>query len=209
MPGGRPRSFNSFTCSNCRALYHPVKVEAGPETNDHELNPAAVHFPAGKESSFSVLPLEKGESDSAAGLAIFLQFLFGLARHHPCRGGRRHMGARFHVNGFGRIASIRTRKTPISTPIGVESVCKCWLWLCQPLRWSIAMDESVMPETPWSQELIDYLMTCISNVAECADLSDDERYADGAPVSEVRTEFGTWFRTVPSHGAGVVRRTAA
>ena len=32
MAGGRPPSFNSFTCPNCQALYHVVKVEAGPET---------------------------------------------------------------------------------------------------------------------------------------------------------------------------------
>ena len=30
--GGRPPSFISFTCANCQALYHVVKVEAGPET---------------------------------------------------------------------------------------------------------------------------------------------------------------------------------
>jgi hypothetical protein len=33
MAGGRPPSFNSFTCPNCQALYHVVKVEAGPETD--------------------------------------------------------------------------------------------------------------------------------------------------------------------------------
>ena len=32
MAGGRPPSFNSFTCRNCQALYQVVKVEAGPET---------------------------------------------------------------------------------------------------------------------------------------------------------------------------------
>ena len=32
MAGGRPSSFNSFPCSNCKALYHIVKAEAGPET---------------------------------------------------------------------------------------------------------------------------------------------------------------------------------
>jgi hypothetical protein len=26
------RLFNSFTCPDCQALYHIVKVEAGPET---------------------------------------------------------------------------------------------------------------------------------------------------------------------------------
>ena len=30
MAGGRPPSFISFTCPNCQALYHVVKVEAGP-----------------------------------------------------------------------------------------------------------------------------------------------------------------------------------
>ena len=34
MPGGRPASFPSFTCPNCRALYQVVKAEAGPETID-------------------------------------------------------------------------------------------------------------------------------------------------------------------------------
>ena len=33
MAGGRPPAFNLFTCPNCRALYHVVKVEAGPETD--------------------------------------------------------------------------------------------------------------------------------------------------------------------------------
>ena len=37
MAGGRPPSFISFTCSNCQALYHVVKVEAGPETTDREV----------------------------------------------------------------------------------------------------------------------------------------------------------------------------
>jgi hypothetical protein len=37
MAGGGPRSFNSFTCPSSQALYHLVKVEAGPETVDHAL----------------------------------------------------------------------------------------------------------------------------------------------------------------------------
>ena len=37
MAGGRPPSFISFTCPNCKALYQVVKVEAGPETSDREL----------------------------------------------------------------------------------------------------------------------------------------------------------------------------
>jgi predicted Zn finger-like uncharacterized protein len=32
VAGGRPPSFISFTCPNCKAFYHIVKVEAGPET---------------------------------------------------------------------------------------------------------------------------------------------------------------------------------
>ena len=32
MPGGRPPSFKSFTCPNCQALYHIVKVEVGSAT---------------------------------------------------------------------------------------------------------------------------------------------------------------------------------
>ena len=32
MARGRPSLFESFTCPNCKALYHIVKVEAGPET---------------------------------------------------------------------------------------------------------------------------------------------------------------------------------
>ena len=35
MGGGRPSP--SFTCPHCQALYHLVKVEAGPETIDREL----------------------------------------------------------------------------------------------------------------------------------------------------------------------------
>jgi hypothetical protein len=37
MAGGRPSSFNSFTCPNCQALYQIVKVEAGPETDNREI----------------------------------------------------------------------------------------------------------------------------------------------------------------------------
>jgi hypothetical protein len=38
MPAGRPPASNSFTCPNCQSLYHVIKVEAGPETNDRELS---------------------------------------------------------------------------------------------------------------------------------------------------------------------------
>ena len=37
MAGGRPPSFNSFTCPNCKALYQVVKAEPGPETVDREI----------------------------------------------------------------------------------------------------------------------------------------------------------------------------
>jgi hypothetical protein len=37
MSGGRPPSFNSFTCPNCKALNQVVKVERGPETVDHDV----------------------------------------------------------------------------------------------------------------------------------------------------------------------------
>jgi transcription elongation factor Elf1 len=33
MPDGRPSVFDLFTCPNCDALYHVIKVEAGPETD--------------------------------------------------------------------------------------------------------------------------------------------------------------------------------
>ena len=53
MPGGRPPSFKSFTCPNCQALYHIVKVEAGPETNDRELTCCACGGPlAGRDGKF-------------------------------------------------------------------------------------------------------------------------------------------------------------
>jgi hypothetical protein len=38
MPASRPPAFNSFTCRNCNAIYQMVKVEAGPETVDREVN---------------------------------------------------------------------------------------------------------------------------------------------------------------------------
>jgi transcription elongation factor Elf1 len=37
MAGGRPPLYHSFTCPNCQALYHVVKVEAGPETDSREI----------------------------------------------------------------------------------------------------------------------------------------------------------------------------
>jgi hypothetical protein len=35
--GSRPPLFSTFTCPNCQALYHVVKMEAGPETVDRTL----------------------------------------------------------------------------------------------------------------------------------------------------------------------------
>ena len=50
---GRPPSFESFTCPNCQALYHIVKVEAGPETNDREITCLACGGPlAGYDGKF-------------------------------------------------------------------------------------------------------------------------------------------------------------
>ncbi len=50
MPGGRQPSFNSFTCPNCGAYYQVVKVEAGPETDNREINCRACGAPlAGRE----------------------------------------------------------------------------------------------------------------------------------------------------------------
>jgi hypothetical protein len=53
MAGGRPPSFISFTCAHCQALYHVVKVEAGPETTEAEVTCLACGVPfAGREGKF-------------------------------------------------------------------------------------------------------------------------------------------------------------
>jgi predicted Zn finger-like uncharacterized protein len=53
VPGGRPRAFNSFTCPNCGAFYQVVKAEAGPETDNREINCRACGDPlAGREGKF-------------------------------------------------------------------------------------------------------------------------------------------------------------
>ena len=53
MAGGRPPSFNSFTCPNCQALYHVVKVEAGPETVFQEVPCRVCGEPlVGREGNF-------------------------------------------------------------------------------------------------------------------------------------------------------------
>jgi hypothetical protein len=44
---------NSFTCPNCRALYHVVKAEAGPETDSREIVCRACGRPlAGRDGGF-------------------------------------------------------------------------------------------------------------------------------------------------------------
>jgi transcription elongation factor Elf1 len=51
MPTGR----QSFNCPNCNALYHVVKVEAGPETVDREITCRACGAPlAGREGKLVV-----------------------------------------------------------------------------------------------------------------------------------------------------------
>ena len=53
MPGGRPPAFNQFTCPNCGAFYQVVKAEAGPETDNREINCRACGDPlAGREGKF-------------------------------------------------------------------------------------------------------------------------------------------------------------
>ncbi len=53
MAGGSPPSFISFTCANCQALYHVVKVEAGPETTEAEVTCCACGAPLpGREGKF-------------------------------------------------------------------------------------------------------------------------------------------------------------
>ena len=53
MPGGRPPAFSPFTCPNCGAFYQVVKAEAGPETDNREINCRACGDPlAGREGKF-------------------------------------------------------------------------------------------------------------------------------------------------------------
>ena len=53
MAGGRPRAFDTFTCPSRKALYQVVKVEAGPETVDSEINCRVCGGPlAGREGKF-------------------------------------------------------------------------------------------------------------------------------------------------------------
>jgi hypothetical protein len=53
MAGGRPRSFESFTCPNCLALYQIVKVEAGPESVSRDVPCSVCGAPlAGREGKF-------------------------------------------------------------------------------------------------------------------------------------------------------------
>jgi hypothetical protein len=53
MPGGQPPAFNPFTCPNRGAFYQVVKAEAGPETDNREINCRACGDPlAGREGKF-------------------------------------------------------------------------------------------------------------------------------------------------------------
>ena len=53
MAGGRPPSFNSFTCPNCDALYQVVKAEPGRETVDREVACRSCGGPlAGRDGKF-------------------------------------------------------------------------------------------------------------------------------------------------------------
>ena len=55
MAGGRPPSFISFTCAHCQALYHVVKVEAGPETTEAEVTCRACGAPLpGREGTADI-----------------------------------------------------------------------------------------------------------------------------------------------------------
>ncbi len=53
MLGGRPPASDPFTCPNCAAFYQVVKAEAGPETDNREINCRACGSPlAGREGKF-------------------------------------------------------------------------------------------------------------------------------------------------------------
>jgi predicted Zn finger-like uncharacterized protein len=50
-----PRSFSSFTCPNCQALYQIVKVEAGPESVSQEVPCRVCGAPfAGRDGKFVI-----------------------------------------------------------------------------------------------------------------------------------------------------------
>jgi transcription elongation factor Elf1 len=61
------RLFNTFTCPDCQALYHIVKVEAGPET----IHRAVTCLVCGAK-----LPSREGES-------VLKYFLLRKARRRP------------------------------------------------------------------------------------------------------------------------------
>ena len=67
MAGGRPPSFNSFTCPNCGALYQLVKVDAGPESDNREITCRSCGGPlTGREGGL-----------------VLKYFLLRKARSHP------------------------------------------------------------------------------------------------------------------------------
>ena len=55
MGGGRPPVVHWFTCAHCQALYHVVKVEAGPETTEAEVTCRACGAPLpGREGTADI-----------------------------------------------------------------------------------------------------------------------------------------------------------
>jgi hypothetical protein len=69
MPGSRPSLLDIFTCPNCRALYHLIKVEAGPETDSREIVCRACGGPlAGREGKLVLkyFLLQKAAHSAAA-----------------------------------------------------------------------------------------------------------------------------------------------
>jgi hypothetical protein len=57
----RETTTKQFNCQNCNALYHLIKVEAGPETIDRKLNCQACGAPLPARDGQFVLPLAETE----------------------------------------------------------------------------------------------------------------------------------------------------
>jgi hypothetical protein len=72
MAGGRPPSFNSFTCPNCGALYQVVKVERGPETNNLNLTCRSCggSLPSREGIRFEVFHVAQGDSNLATSVIL-------------------------------------------------------------------------------------------------------------------------------------------
>jgi hypothetical protein len=70
MPGSRLSACNSFTCPNCRALYHVVKAEAGPETDSREIVCRACGRPlAGRDGGFVLKYFLLRKADRTRGMS--------------------------------------------------------------------------------------------------------------------------------------------